>query len=126
MARTLQDRNPHGSTTAAVARNGAAASEQTAFVVGERGAAAEQPAAMAMSVMPSEDATRGIGAPAAALSDNIRPSTGRDGAAIAGAPLPEAIATSDLATAGSGARRTLQGHIAADSRSIQRWVWDPT
>ena len=126
MARTLQDRNRHGSTTAAVARNGAAASEQTAFVVGERGAAAEQPAAMAMSVMPSEDATRGIGAPAAALSDEIRPSTGRDGAAIAGAPLPEAIATSDLATAGSGARRTLQGHIEADWRSIKGWVWDPT
>src|SRR5260370_42138621 len=111
MARTLQDRNPHGSTTAAVARNEAAASEQTAFVVGERGAAAEQPAALAMPVMPSEDAARGIGAPAAALSDEIRPSTGRDGAAIAGAPRPEATVTSDLARPRSGAGRTLQGHI---------------
>jgi glycosyltransferase involved in cell wall biosynthesis len=104
MARTLQDKNRHGSTAAAAA----------------------QPAMMAMPVTAADDAAQGIGAPPVDLSDDIGPSNGRDSAAIAQAPVRDAAATSDLAIAGSRAGRTLQGHIEADWRSIKGWVWDPT
>jgi len=80
---------------------------------------------MAMPVMPADEAVQAIAAPAAALSDTIRPSEGRDGAAIAEAPVREAAAAADLAGAGSRAGRILQGHIEADWRSIKGWVWDP-
>src|SRR5712691_3488664 len=123
MARTLQDTKRQGSTAAA--RNGAAPSGQTTLAVGERRAAAAQRAVMAMPVMPADEAVQAIAAPAAALSDTIRPSEGRDGAAIAEAPVREAAAAADLAGAGSRAGRILQGHIEADWRSIKGWVWDP-
>src|SRR5437879_7626336 len=113
MARTLQDKHQQQSPTAAVARNGAAAPEQPAFAVGQRGAAAAQPAVMAIPVMPGEDAALGIGVPDVALSDDLVPSNGRNGATVAETPVRAVAATSDLARAGSATVRTLQGHIVS-------------
>jgi hypothetical protein len=100
--------------------------QNQATLVGERGATAAQPAVMAMPDMQVDDAVQATGAPAAALSDDLGPSTGRDGAGIVEAPVREAVTTADLARAGFRAGRALQGHIEADGRSIKGWVWDPT